>query len=271
MSENIDMMDSTVQMISNISQIKIPIDDIPVVPTWLTPEQPMWRYKKCGEYIVVIELQKDSKTNETRPTVNVPKFAKFRTNKARIVDIHHMTTHERIKSVKSTVYKKKTTIYNTDEIIEICDYIDDINVICSSGIHYFKSYEPAYYCNKKDGFIKQWHKEGHLEKKMILCAPIKNNNEVIEGLCIEYYQDGSVRKISNYINGKLDGLCIKNIWSLYADKYQICKYVNGRQNGPSVEYIGDNKKDNIVNTIETIAHKKQYNYALKCENNFIYL
>ena len=46
----------------------------------------MIRYKKCGKYIVTLMLLEDSKTNETRKTVD-PVYAKYRTNKALVLDI----------------------------------------------------------------------------------------------------------------------------------------------------------------------------------------
>src|SRR3989304_1275169 len=51
-------------------------------------------YKAGANSIITLELLPNSKTNETRSNVYDPNFAKFRTNKAKVISIIHDETND---------------------------------------------------------------------------------------------------------------------------------------------------------------------------------
>src|SRR5437868_2965759 len=90
-------------------------------------------YKSCQkDYIVVLKKLDDSKTNESRKDVVDARYAKFRANKLQVVRIYNRVTGEEVNSITNSVYSSKTLIYTCNEIVEVTDYDEDINKVCSS-------------------------------------------------------------------------------------------------------------------------------------------
>ena len=102
-------------------------------------------YKGCGEYIVIMKLLDDSRTNERRDDIVDPMYAKYRTNKVIVIAIINKFSLEEIKSVENSYFTKKNITYVINEIIEVSDYNTNVNVVCGTGIHYFKNIESAFY------------------------------------------------------------------------------------------------------------------------------
>ena len=97
-------------------------------------------YKACKNSIVTLELLPDSLTNEDRTGVVNSDFAKFRTNKAKVISIVNPETKEQLDRDYSMY--DPTFVYTVGEVI-ICEFDSNINKVCSSGIHYFKTYEAS--------------------------------------------------------------------------------------------------------------------------------
>ena len=126
-------------------------------------------YKSCDKkWIVVLETISGSITNQTRLTVDYPtrKFAKFRSNKLKVIDIIDKFDHTKtINSVKNSVYTEKAKIeYVKGTIVESDSFDMDLITVCSNGIHFFESVEPAFYYELDDrnytGHYKSWHDDG---------------------------------------------------------------------------------------------------------------
>jgi antitoxin component YwqK of YwqJK toxin-antitoxin module len=103
------------------------------------------RYKvgKHGECDVIIVLTVCKKNNEIRNDIIDPDFAKYRCKSAKVMKIYNLKTNEEYKYAISSRYKKKTLTYIVDEIITDDDYDEDIDVIQTSGIHYYKTENAA--------------------------------------------------------------------------------------------------------------------------------
>lgn len=117
--------------------------------------------------------------------------------------------------------RKKIT-YKINEIIEVEDYDTNVDNTYSSGIHYFKTIEYAFYYeaekldfgmlkiyynsgklqgeinyenNKKNGLEKQYYKNGRIESE------INYKNDERNGSCKQYYENGLLNYKSYYENG----------------------------------------------------------------------
>ncbi len=125
-------------------------------------------YKGCGGYIVVMKLLEDSITNESRKDIVDANFAKYRTNKVKVLLIINKFTLEIVNDVENSFYEKKLK-YTVNEIIEEKDYDMDLNKVCCAGIHYFKKIECAFYftlnTRSYTGHYIKWHKNGHMLEK----------------------------------------------------------------------------------------------------------
>ena len=172
------------------------------------------RYKKCGKYIVTLLLFKDSKTNEARSTFN-PVYAKYRTNKALVLNIEHMTTGDKINEVCNSTYKYGMLNYHVNEIVET-SYNDNIDIVCAAGIHYYKTKEQAF-CH---GITVD------MCRVLNLTCNLKR-----------WQDDGSLISERNYISGKLNGIC------RYVDRHHKLRdeseYFNGKMHGVRKKWRDD--------------------------------
>lgn len=150
----------------------------------------------------IAKLQILGETNENRQNIVDKNYAKYRTSEAKVLKIFKKSgesteeTHESI----SGLYNKNFT-YKTGEIVKPNSFDPDLGEVCSSGIHYFKTYEQAYmwtleYANYT-GEYKEWHNNGQL---FIECEFI---NGVRHGSYREWYDNGQLWIESEYVNGTL--------------------------------------------------------------------
>jgi len=204
-------------------------------------------YKACQSSIVTLKLLPDSVTNESRNNVYDVNFAKFRTNKAEVVSIENLFTGNAMDSdcsLSFSVFK-----YKVGEIVET-RFNENLNQVCASGIHYFKTREAAkcyglcawsrsnveYYDNgakcrefawkegKYLGKFKRWHDNG-----ILALESFYNNDGKLDGLYQEFYRNGIISIKCNYENGERCG-----IRELYSDSGKLvgrCNYENGTLEG----------------------------------------
>lgn len=171
-------------------------------------DKSIYVYKSAGkgEYIVVLTINlsdTNTKTNLKRSGVVNPDYAAFRCNKALVVKIYNKTTKEEIKCITSNfdnIFKYK----KGEEVIEP-NYDENINHICSTGIHFFLTEEAAnnynynyIYNDDKDGEYKIWDSNGNLLLKYNV---VNGKKDVYE--C--YYENGQIHKKCKYYNDYLDG------------------------------------------------------------------
>lgn len=174
-------------------------------------------YKSCqGEWIVILEKLKDTKTNEDRTYVNnrnkyhrkyniMPLTAKFRADKLKVLKIiNKFDPTKTTEEIESSCYLNDYVIYKTGEVVYSDAYESDINIVCGAGLHYYKTILPAYYLELDrigiaNGKYKKWYSNGQIQ--------IESNYKdgKLHGEYIEWYQSGSINIQCNYKNGKLHG------------------------------------------------------------------
>ena len=168
-------------------------------------------YKKCrGDKIVKLEIL--GKHNEMRPNVADNKYAKFRCEKAKVLQIYDMhDVHNPVITYRwAQSIEKKNFYYIADEIMET-KFNEDITKVCSKGIHYFLTEEAAFYYDYEphNGMSKSYYDNGQLHAKV-------------------YYKNGELHGLQEYFheNGNLVGR-YKTENGLRQGKYEIY-YDNGK-------------------------------------------
>jgi hypothetical protein len=127
-----------------IHQIKTINDDYLINPIYV--------YKSCAEYVVILERLLDTITNENRNTISNEQFkpfAKYRGNKFLVKDIFHkFDSTNKVSSISSSNFEKKLE-YKIGKIIIPDNFDTNLENICSNGIHYFLKLECAFYYSLK--------------------------------------------------------------------------------------------------------------------------
>lgn len=192
--------------------------------------QPEYVYKSCSGYLVILEKLEDTLTNEARTGVVDPKCAKFRADKLKVVCIIDTTNLDNRPEKIMHVYKEldKSLAYIVGHIVYPDYFNHNINVICSTGIHYFKSLEPAFFYNKWNtcmytGLWKHWHDNGQLET---ICNYVDGK---LQGLYKAWNMDGKMRTRYNYVDGKMDGQ--HETWYEDGQMMRHCNIVNEKLHG----------------------------------------
>ena len=182
-------------------------------------------YKACKNSIVILELSPDSITNEHREGVIDSNFAKFRTNKAKVISITDPLTNKKMNVDYSM--RDPTFLYTVGELVEaIFDPV--INRVCSSGVHYFKTYKGAfswYYANNKkiNGKYIGYNKNGRKMSE----ANYKDGKR--EGKQEEWYDNGQKMIEANYTDGEMEGK--QEEWYDNGQKMIEANYKDGKNEG----------------------------------------
>ncbi len=133
-------------------------------------------YKSCCvEWIVILRMLKETKTNEVRCGESIVydyKFGKFRGTKFEVVLIFNkFDPSKTIKEIFNSCYKKTQALYVVGKCITPDSYDKNKKNISSNGIHYYRSIYPAYYeelmgCRKNDipytGRFMKWFSGGNI-------------------------------------------------------------------------------------------------------------
>jgi Family of unknown function (DUF5758) len=164
---------------------------------------------KAGLYSI-ITLAISGKTNEKRDRVYDASRAKFRAKSAYVVDIEDLQTKEAMKSDHSRA--DPSFIYRVGEEIKVDNYNEDINEVCTTGIHYFKTKEVAEdwwirgsRCHK-EGLYREWHDNGRLELEF------NCKDGELNGLYRRWYEDGTLSEETHCKDGKREGLHREYDW-----------------------------------------------------------
>ncbi len=151
---------------------------------------PKYVYKSCGNYVVVLEKLDDTRTNESRSNIADPKYAKYRANKLKtILIINKFDPLDVIMEIENSFYAKKV-VYRTSKIIEIDDYNHNLNTVCSTGIHYFKTVEKSFFWElltfnpKFTGKLIKWYENGN----KLIEGEFKDGKK--EGKWISWHENG---------------------------------------------------------------------------------
>jgi antitoxin component YwqK of YwqJK toxin-antitoxin module len=184
-------------------------------------------FKSCfKEWIVVLKKLPNTKTNESRFYVVSSQYAKFRADKLLVVDIVHKFTDQTINEIENSVYRERTIKYTKGEIATVLDFDENLNQVCSTGIHYFKNAEAAFYYELdgvENGPYKKWYENGQLNLE---CA-YKNGKK--NGLYKLLRSDDQPEVKCAYKNGELDGEYKK--WNENGQLKLECTYNDGKLDG----------------------------------------
>lgn len=213
------------------------------------------------EYIVVMEKLKDTITNEERKDVFDKSYAKFRANRLNVVAILSVVNLSSVTHVMHSWKDSNPVRYEVGKVVECDKFDEDLNKVCSGGIHYFKTLIPAYYhCNKPEkghskymdwyedgmqkyeiiffngllnGFWKSWNNDGH--------TSVEGQYEHGEryGKWIEKYRGGQIKTNVMYKHGKLNGECTE----YHENGQERCNgvYVNNKKVGIWSNWNSDGK------------------------------
>jgi len=204
-------------------------------------------YKSAGNNIITLELPSNSKNNVERSCVFDKNHAKFRCSRALVVSINDKDTGDFLIQVQSDY--NNFFIYRQGEFVTVDNYDESINTICARGIHFYLSYDSAYYHNKEikpglnkewddngtpireynikenqyHGCVKMWHSNGFLRKNSFYA------NDKRHGLFEWFTKNGVKWKEASYKNGKLHGYY--KVWHKNGKLKHITNYKNGKCNG----------------------------------------
>ena len=196
-------------------------------------------YKACKNSIVTLKLLSSSVTNENRRHVVNPDFAKFRTDKARVISIVNPETEEKL-AEDSSMYRDDF-VYKVGKIVK-SHFNPDINRVCGGGIHYFKTKETAlswFYQqthNKySDGKSAGWHENGQKRYE----GSYKDGK--MDGKWTNWYDNGQKKNEGShkdgYSNGKWTG------WYSNGQKAYEQSYKDGKRDGKRTEWALKTYKD----------------------------
>ena len=205
-------------------------------------------YKICSNCIVVMKKLQDTRTNENRINVANSLYAKFRADKLYVVKIINSNNMELIKEVTNNNYYIKIT-YKCDEIIVPDIFDENINEVCSSGIHYFKTIDAAFYYRDQlptqfTGKWVCWYGNGNGNKNY--------ESRYIDGKktgkWTRWYENGNKSFEGEYINDKKTGK-----WTRW--------YENGNKSFEG-EYINDEKIGNGFIGMKMETNMKKVNVLM---------
>lgn len=189
----------------------------------------MLGYKAAVAYnihvVITLEIPEDALTNLERNNVAVKEFAKFRCNKAKVIKIEDENGKE-YDEAESYNYPYDKKVYKLNENVCVHTFNNDLDNICSSGIHFFLNKRVAELYGVKyleNGLFESWHDNGNKE------CQVNYVNAKKEGVYKEWYESGNKYKEIIFNNDKMNGLNIK--WHENGVKKYECMYVNGLKNG----------------------------------------
>jgi antitoxin component YwqK of YwqJK toxin-antitoxin module len=230
-------------------------------PTWLKYYSKNFVYKSCDKFIVVLAKLPQTMTNEARSNIVDKRYAKFRADTLFVVKIvHKMDQDKKINSVTNTIHYDKKIIYESGKTINVEDYDENMEEICSTGIHYFLSYKAAFFYESDTKF--KWSDNGRKESKIKYLdggfelhvtwfengqperhVTVLNGNR--SGLYTRWFENGQKYYEGNYLNDKKTGLWIQ--WFENGQKKCEGNYLNGKKTGLWIEWFENGQKVNDRN------------------------
>ena len=175
----------------------------------MSKQQDNIRYKACVDSIVVLRLLPDSLTNEDRTDVLDHRFAKFRTNMAMVEDIRRINSEDQWNQFKpldeleqldeASSLHRKSFKYIRGEKVSESSYNPDSEIVCTQGIHYFKTVEAAL------SWYERHHKTRCNAKANGAYRFYSHDGSIF---CLTEVENGAIVKIENYNDiGQLSSIC----------------------------------------------------------------
>jgi antitoxin component YwqK of YwqJK toxin-antitoxin module len=167
-------------------------------------------YTNNRKVIITLLIPDNAKTNKNRNSIINKKHAKYRCNRAYVIDIED--EYEKKYNYAVSFYFNKKLLYEIDKIVE-SDFDEDIEIESGEGIHYFIDKETA--LNYKIPILYQiWENEpmiyrdfygnGHAHKEIKFYLD-KENKYIIYKNIQEYYKNGLIKRCYNLAINKYDG------------------------------------------------------------------
>jgi hypothetical protein len=219
-------------------------------------------FKSCQrEWIVVMERTENTKTNEARKGLIDSDYAKYRGSEFKVLNIiNKYDVTKKVEEINSS-HRYNPITYRIGEIVKSNFYDENIQEVCSTGIHFFLTFERAYmYENDSerihifDGAYKLWEDDGRLiglrfykDRKLHGQYRVWNadgtlqitgtyNNGKLDGAYTEYYASGAKKFTSTYSNGIKQGQEFH--WDKHGVVYKCTNFTAGKVNG-FVHHGGD--------------------------------
>lgn len=163
--------------------------------------------KSCErKWLVVMKKIPTTITNESRSGVVDKNCAMFKANRLLVVAIINKNKPSLRKKYVLNKFRTMEKLYEVGKIVECNGFYVDIDKVCSYGIHYFKTLEPAYFYTKyvSHGRSMQWYESGQKRKEE------NHINGILNGLCTEWNSNGTIRRESFHTqNGKTESIFTK--------------------------------------------------------------
>ena len=196
-------------------------------------------YKKLqNDYIAELEIL--GKTNENRDDIADPQYAKYRTSKVKVLKIFK-NGKRGIKIIKQmNGLHDVNFVYTTGEEMHVSNYDEDVNEVCSQGIHYFKTPFQAKMWNLSldnyTGKYMEWYDNGTTQ-----CEEEYKDGKR-EGKYIDWYEDGTTRYEGEFKDGKRKGKWTG--WYENGNKWYEGEYKDGKEEGKWIGWWENgNKKE----------------------------
>lgn len=232
-------------------------------------------YKSADNYIIELDIDTINTHNNLTRYVTDKNHAKYRCDKAFVRQIYNKFPlisgqKEEIDSIKSDfdpsfIYKKGVDVHSKS-------YDNDINAICTCGIHFYLSEETAYFHNIHPQLVdvyREWYADGglctiinykngkkeglheHWYENRLLSLKCNYKNDKMEGLYERWYKNGLLSAKCNYVNDIIEG--ISEQWYENGQLYIKCNYVDGKIEGIFEQWYANGnlyKKSYYMNGIE---------------------
>lgn len=195
-------------------------------------------WKRClDNCIAELELV-GTWSNEQRKDVRDVMHAKHRTDRVRVRSIVHEPTGQPRLEARPAYYRPQsgTVVYRVGETVEVADVNRDVDVVCASGIHYFRSREAAVVYDQPyptNGWYQVRHDNGQLWERGLFAQGRK------EGFWERWYADGQLSSQCTYRQGQMHGL--HREWYENGLPAQECAFVDGRPHGVEKEWTHDGR------------------------------
>ena len=201
-------------------------------------------YKKLqNNYIAKLEIL--GKTNENRKNIADPQYAIYRTSKVKVLKIFHMNSEvddetqiiEQMDGLDGLC--DKNFVYIEGKEMHVSNYDEDVNEVCSQGIHYFKTPFQAKMwelnVNNYIGKYMEWYDNGTTQCE----GEYKNGKK--EGKWTKWHENGTTRYEGKYKDGKEEGKWIW--WRENSSKLREAEYKNGKEEGKWIWWYWTGRKE----------------------------
>jgi antitoxin component YwqK of YwqJK toxin-antitoxin module len=167
-------------------------------------------YIGTTKVVITLLIPNDALTNKNRNTIINPLHAKYRCNKAYVIDIVDKNDYS-YEFAESGFYSKKL-IYIKNKLIT-SDFDDDILVENGKGIHYFIDMYTAInyrvpilqqYWLDKENIYRDYYGNGQLHQE--IKYTLDDNKRISYKIIQEYFPSGQVKLDYNLSINKYDGL-----------------------------------------------------------------